>query len=73
MNVQSRIDPAVRLNAATGPLPLGHPAVKPRRIGILLTNLGTPGRHRLLVDAPLSQGIPLGPARHRGQPAPSGG
>ena len=42
MNVQSRIDPSARLNAATGPLPPGHPAVKPRRIGVLLTNLGTP-------------------------------
>ena len=42
MNVQSRIDPAAKLNAAVGPLPPGHPAVKPRRIGVLLTNLGTP-------------------------------
>ncbi len=31
-----------RMNAATGPLPAGHPAVKARRIGVLLTNLGTP-------------------------------
>ena len=36
MNVQARTD------AATGPLPDGHPPVKPRRIGVLLTNLGTP-------------------------------
>ena len=36
MNVQATI------NAATGPLPAGHPAVKVRRIGVLLTNLGTP-------------------------------
>ena len=42
MNVQTRIDPAAELHAATGPLPPGHPAVKPRRIGVLLTNLGTP-------------------------------
>ena len=28
--------------AATGPLPPGHPAVKPRRVGVLLSNLGTP-------------------------------
>jgi protoporphyrin/coproporphyrin ferrochelatase len=28
--------------AATGPLPPGHPPVKPRKIGILLINLGTP-------------------------------
>jgi ferrochelatase len=27
---------------ATGPLPDGHPPVKPRKIGILLVNLGTP-------------------------------
>lgn len=36
MNVQAKF------NAAVGPLPAGHPAVKPRRIGVLLTNLGTP-------------------------------
>ena len=28
--------------AATGPLPSGHPAVSPRRVGVLLSNLGTP-------------------------------
>ena len=28
--------------AATGPLPPRHPAVQPRRIGVLLSNLGTP-------------------------------
>ncbi|MCW6511641.1 ferrochelatase [Lichenifustis flavocetrariae] len=27
---------------ATGPLPSGHPIVKPRKIGVLLSNLGTP-------------------------------
>src|SRR5690606_30243777 len=27
---------------ATGPLPAGHPPVKPRKIGIMLINLGTP-------------------------------
>ncbi|MCP8939740.1 ferrochelatase [Alsobacter sp. SYSU M60028] len=27
---------------AVGPLPEGHPAVKPRRVGVLLLNLGTP-------------------------------
>ena len=32
---------AVRAKA-TGPLPAGHPPVKPRRIGVLLVNLGTP-------------------------------
>ena len=42
MNVQSRIDPAAPRASAVGPLPAGHPAVKPRRIGVLLTNLGTP-------------------------------
>ena len=36
MNVHSSID------TETVPLPAGHPAVKPRRIGVLLTNLGTP-------------------------------
>ncbi len=36
MNVQAKI------NAATGPLPEGHPVVKRRRVGVLLTNLGTP-------------------------------
>ena len=36
MNVQATI------NAATGPLPEDHPPVKTRRIGVLLTNLGTP-------------------------------
>ena len=30
------------MTATAGPLPAGHPAVKPRRIGVLLTNLGTP-------------------------------
>jgi protoporphyrin/coproporphyrin ferrochelatase len=29
-------------HAATGPLPPGHPPVKPRKIGVLLINLGTP-------------------------------
>ena len=42
MNVQTRVDSTARLYAATGPLPPGHPTVKPRRIGVLLTNLGTP-------------------------------
>ena len=28
--------------AATGPLPPGHPAVTPRKVGVLLSNLGTP-------------------------------
>jgi protoporphyrin/coproporphyrin ferrochelatase len=28
--------------STTGPLPPGHPTVKPRRIGIILSNLGTP-------------------------------
>jgi ferrochelatase len=28
--------------AATGPLPAGHPAVKRRKVGVLLSNLGTP-------------------------------
>ncbi len=28
--------------AATGPLPAGHHAVKPRKVGVLLSNLGTP-------------------------------
>lgn len=27
---------------AIGPLPVGHPAVKPRKVGVLLVNLGTP-------------------------------
>ena len=42
MNVVSRIDAAPATLAATGPLPPGHPAVQPRRIGVLLSNLGTP-------------------------------
>jgi ferrochelatase len=29
-------------NRGTGPLPAGHPQVKPRRVGVLLVNLGTP-------------------------------
>ncbi len=28
--------------AATGPIPSGHPAVKTRKVGVLLSNLGTP-------------------------------
>ena len=36
MNVQAKI------NAATGPLPEAHPPVRTRRIGVLITNLGTP-------------------------------
>ncbi len=28
--------------AATGPLPPNHPTVKPRKVGVLLSNLGTP-------------------------------
>ena len=28
------------------------------RVGVLLVNLGTAGRHRLLVDAALSEGVP---------------
>ena len=31
-----------KTHAATGPLPDAHPPVKARRIGVLLTNLGTP-------------------------------
>ncbi len=35
--------PATRQTASSvGPLPPGHPAVKPRRLGVLLVNLGTP-------------------------------
>ena len=30
------------ISAKPGPLPVGHPPVLPRRIGVLLTNLGTP-------------------------------
>jgi ferrochelatase len=41
MNVKPKMD-AVPIGTATGLLPLGHPMVKPRRIGVLLTNLGTP-------------------------------
>jgi ferrochelatase len=33
---------AIERMAATGPLPAGHPAVQPRRIGVQLSNLGTP-------------------------------
>ena len=36
MNVQASI------NASVGPLPAGHPPVLARRIGVLITNLGTP-------------------------------
>ena len=52
--------------AAAAVLPPDHPAVLPRRIGVLLSNLGTPGRDRLLVDAPLPRRVPVRPARHRG-------
>ncbi len=41
MNMSPSFTRAERM-AATGPLPAGHPAVKPRRIGVLLSNLGTP-------------------------------
>ncbi len=41
MNVKPKMD-AVPAGTATGLLPPGHPMVKPRRIGVLLTNLGTP-------------------------------
>jgi ferrochelatase len=40
MNVSSA--PTAQSMAATGPLPQNHPAVKPRKIGVLLSNLGTP-------------------------------
>jgi ferrochelatase len=33
---------ALRQASAIGPLPAGHPAVLPRRIGVVLMNLGTP-------------------------------
>ena len=41
MNMSPSFTSAERM-AATGPLPPGHPAVKPRKIGVLLSNLGTP-------------------------------
>ena len=57
---------AVRANA-TGPLPAGHPPVKPGRIGVLLVNLGTPDGTDYLADVALSARIPLRSARHRAQ------
>ena len=36
------VSPGRTAMAAIGPLPAGHPAVKPRKIGVLLSNLGTP-------------------------------
>ena len=47
-------------------LPAGHPPVKSGRIGVLLLNLGTPDGTDYWSDAPLPQGVPLGPPRHRG-------
>ncbi|WP_062016852.1 ferrochelatase [Aureimonas sp. AU4] len=38
MNAPVTIDPTT----AIGPLPPGHPAVAPKRVGVLLVNLGTP-------------------------------
>ncbi|MBB3952169.1 ferrochelatase [Aureimonas jatrophae] len=38
MNAPVTIDPST----AIGPLPAGHPAVAPKRVGVLLVNLGTP-------------------------------
>lgn len=32
----------MRQNTASGPLPAGHPPVRPSRVGVLLINLGTP-------------------------------
>ncbi|WP_061936846.1 ferrochelatase [Aureimonas sp. AU22] len=32
----------VDLSTAIGPLPAGHPPVKPKKVGVLLVNLGTP-------------------------------
>ena len=40
MNIQSA--PSQEVIRATGPLPQGHPRVMAGRIGVLLTNLGTP-------------------------------
>ncbi len=40
MILETKIDREQAL--ATGPLPSAHPEVKPRRIGVLLVNLGTP-------------------------------
>ena len=40
MTLETKIDREQAL--ATGPLPSGHPEVKPRRVGVLLVNLGTP-------------------------------
>jgi ferrochelatase len=40
--VTAPVDPRRAAMAATGPLPADHPAVQPRKIGILLSNLGTP-------------------------------
>jgi ferrochelatase len=36
------IRPADAATSAVGPLPEGHPPVQPRRLGVLLLNLGTP-------------------------------
>ena len=50
---------------AVGPLPSGHPPVKPAKIGVLLVNLGTPDGTDFKSDVALSARIPVGPARHR--------
>ena len=61
----------VRMNMAKlpddvrSPKPAGHPAAPSGGIGVLIVNLGTPEGDRLLVDAPLSAGIPVRPAGHR--------
>ena len=44
-----------------------QPGVSSARIGVLIVNLGTPEGDRLLVDAALSEGISLRPARDRKQ------
>ena len=41
MNMSPSFDRAQAM-AATGPLPAGHPVVKSRKVGVLLSNLGTP-------------------------------
>src|SRR6476660_9747670 len=40
MNLETSIDRDAA--QAIGPLPGGHPRVKPRKVGVLLANLGTP-------------------------------
>ena len=70
---ERRLDPARRLpliarmsDAPTAARPSGDTAAPHRRAAGQSRHAR---RHRLLVDAPLPQGVPIRPPRHRGEPA----